>query len=63
MRRHYNKYRLPPGLRKVRDAFEPFCLPIACFQMIRMILSPDMFDAILLAILLGLYICYIKKWI
>ncbi|HET7579226.1 MAG TPA: hypothetical protein VFK33_08090 [Bacillales bacterium] len=61
--KRYNKYRLLPGLRKLRDGFEPFCLPIACFQLIRTVFHPTMFDAVLLAILLGLYICYIKKWI
>ncbi|HET7658582.1 MAG TPA: hypothetical protein VFK37_09835 [Bacillales bacterium] len=63
MRRHYNKYRLPHGLRKFRDGFEPFCLPIACFQLIRTILSPSLFDILLLLILFGLFFCYRHKWI
>ncbi|HET7628306.1 MAG TPA: hypothetical protein VFK44_07945 [Bacillales bacterium] len=61
--RRYNKYKLPTRLRKLRDAFEPFCLPIVVFQMVRTILHPTMFDLLLLVILVCLYILYSKKMI
>ncbi|HET7616321.1 MAG TPA: hypothetical protein VFK27_05110 [Bacillales bacterium] len=59
--RRFNKYRLPAGLRKLRDGFEPFCLPIAAFQMVRTIMHPSMFDLFLLILLVSLYIFYSKN--
>ncbi|HET7522449.1 MAG TPA: hypothetical protein VFJ73_03895 [Bacillales bacterium] len=63
MRPLYNKYLLPRWLRRCRDGFEPFCLPLVCFQLIRTVLFPTTLDVILLALLIGLYICYSKRWI
>lgn len=65
MRRYrpYNKHRLPPWIRKCRDGFEPLCLPIACFQLIRTLIFTTTLDVLLLALLIGLYVCYLKRWI
>ncbi|WP_085523216.1 hypothetical protein [Tuberibacillus sp. Marseille-P3662] len=59
----FNKYRLPPWLRRVRDGLETMILPIACFQLLRTIMLPTTFDVILLAILVSLYICFLKRWL
>lgn len=59
----YNKYRLPPWLRRAREGFEPIVLPLACFQLLRTIIFPTTFDVIILAILVSIYICFIKRWL
>lgn len=61
--RSYKRYGIPLWLRSCYSWFEPFCLPIACFQAIRTFIFPTFFDALLLAILLCLYFSYFwKKW-
>lgn len=61
--RRPNKHRLPPWIRKCRDGFEPLCLPLACFQLIRTLIFPTPLDVLFLGVLVGLYICYLKEWI
>jgi len=56
-------YRWPPWLRRLRDGFEVFVLPLAVFQMIRAIFWPTTFDVVVLIVLVGLYICFLKRWI
>ena len=54
MRKGYNPYLLPPWLRKIRFYCRSICIPIAVFQLIRMLIVPTTGDFILLCCLIGL---------
>ncbi|QBQ05017.1 hypothetical protein E2C16_04730 [Sporosarcina pasteurii] len=54
MRKGYNPYLLPPWLRKTRCYCKSIIIPIAAFQLIRMIIVPTTGDFILLCILCAL---------
>ncbi|WEG14044.1 hypothetical protein PU629_06655 [Pullulanibacillus sp. KACC 23026] len=59
----YNKYRLPPWIRAIRDGIELFILPLAVFQGLRMLFFPTTFDIILFIVMIALYICFLRSWI
>ncbi|MDW0112400.1 hypothetical protein QT711_04330 [Sporosarcina saromensis] len=54
MRRGYNPYLLPPWLRKTRFYCKGIIIPIAIFQLIRLLIVPTTGDFLLLCILAGL---------
>lgn len=54
MRRGYNPYLLPPWLRKTRFYCKGIIIPIAIFQLIRLLIVPTTGDFLLLCFLVGL---------
>jgi len=56
MKRMFNKYSMPPWLRKVRAICAQFIIPFCIFQAVRTILIPTIFDVLLLIIFIGLFI-------
>lgn len=54
MRKGYNPYLLPPWLRKCRFYCKTIIIPIAVFQLIRMLIVPTAGDFLLLGFLAGL---------
>ena len=54
MRKSYNPYLLPPWLRKCRFYYKMISIPLAVFQLIRMLIVPTTGDFLLLVILCGL---------
>lgn len=54
MRRGYNPYLLPPWLRKCRFYCKGIIIPIAVFQLIRLLIVPTTGDFLLLCALVGL---------
>jgi hypothetical protein len=54
MRKGYNPYLLPPWLRKCRFYAKTIIIPIAVFQLIRMLIVPTAGDFLLLCFLGGL---------
>ena len=54
MRKGYNPYLLPPWLRKCRFYAKTIIIPIAVFQLIRMLIVPTAGDFLLLVVLAGL---------
>ena len=59
----FNRYRLPPWLRRCRDGIEIIILPIGIFQLIRCIILPTTFDVILLNHCLARIRLFFKRWI
>ncbi|AYC29767.1 hypothetical protein D3873_07620 [Paenisporosarcina cavernae] len=56
--RRYNPHLLPPWLRKCRFYCKDICVPIFCFQFIRVIFIPTTLDVFLLIILLFLVFAF-----
>lgn len=54
MRKGYNPYLLPPWLRKTRFYCKGIVIPIAIFQLIRLLIVPTTGDFLLLCLLAGL---------
>ena len=54
MRKGYNPYLLPPWLRKNRFYCKAIIIPIAVFQLIRMLIVPTAGDFLLFCFLAGL---------
>lgn len=54
MRKGYNPYLLPPWLRKTRFYCKGIIIPIAIFQLIRLLIVPTTGDFLLLCLLGGL---------
>lgn len=54
MRKGYNPYLLPPWLRKTRFYCKGIIIPIAVFQLIRVLIVPTTGDFLLLCTLIGL---------
>ncbi|MFS0689886.1 hypothetical protein [Sporosarcina sp. Marseille-Q4943] len=54
MRKGYNPYLLPPWLRKTRFYCKGIIIPIAAFQLIRLLIVPTTGDFLLLCALGGL---------
>ena len=54
MRKGYNPYLLPPWLRKTRFYCQTIAIPIAAFQLIRLLIVPTTGDFLLFCLLAGL---------
>ncbi len=54
MRKGYNPFLLPPWLRKTRFYCKGIIIPIAVFQLIRLLIVPTTGDFLLLCLLGGL---------
>lgn len=54
MRKGYNPYLLPPWLRKTRFFCKGCIIPIAVFQLLRLLLIPTAGDFLLFCLLAGL---------
>lgn len=63
MYNRWNRYQWPPWIRRIRDGLEIFVLPLAIFQMIRVIFFPTTFDVVIFIVLIGLYIGFLKRWL
>ncbi|MFC7393184.1 hypothetical protein [Scopulibacillus cellulosilyticus] len=59
----FNRFNMPPWLRKIRDGFEVILLPLICFQLLRTIFFATGIDVIILVLLICCYICFLKGWI
>lgn len=58
----FNRYKMPPWLRRCRDGIEIIILPIGIFQFVRTLLLPTTFDVILLCFLILIYLCFFNRW-
>ena len=54
MRKGYNPYLLPPWLRRTRFYCKTIMIPIAIFQLIRLLFFPTAGDFLLFCFLVGL---------
>ncbi|MBM7644727.1 hypothetical protein JOD45_000934 [Scopulibacillus daqui] len=59
----FNRFNMPPWLRRIRDGFEVLVLPLVCFQLLRTIFFPSAVDVIILILLISFYVCFLKDWI
>ncbi|WP_083935128.1 hypothetical protein [Bacillus sp. 1NLA3E] len=58
VKRRYNPHALPPWLRYIRGSCCQFIIPLCVFQVIRTIILPTTFDALLLTILILLALAF-----
>ncbi|MFC4355996.1 hypothetical protein ACFO0S_13120 [Chryseomicrobium palamuruense] len=54
MKRRYNPHYLPEWIRKPRFYCKAICIPITCFQLVRVLIVPTTGDFLLLLFLVAL---------